>query len=151
MTQNSTLAFAIQPLSADDQSLSIVPVLDGIHLTRMIEEFERINELEPAGGYAGLVPKNFKIGPLDAYFMGQTDKDGYPYESAGYFLLGCSCGEVGCWPLTAKFSRAQDQMVWDCFRQPHRPARDYSSFGPFTFDLDQYRQAVGELTQRFPT
>ncbi len=31
---------------------------------------------------------------------------------------------------------------WGDFRQPHRPTRDYSAFGPFTFDARAYRTEV---------
>jgi hypothetical protein len=53
------LSFAIQPLDDHDETLSIVPVLDDIPLTRMIVDFERSHGFEPAGGYAGLVPTAF--------------------------------------------------------------------------------------------
>jgi len=144
----TTLSFAILPLGDGDETPSIVPVLDGIQLTAMIEDFERSHGYEPLGGYAGLVPTAYKYGPLDLYFMGETNKENY--DKTGYYLLGCSCGEVGCWPLTARISRIDNQVVWDQFCQPHRPTRDYSSFGPFTFDLNQYHRVVTELALKFP-
>jgi hypothetical protein len=76
------LSFAIQPLDDHDETLSIVPVLDDIPLTRMIVDFERSHGFEPAGGYAGLVPTAFNYGPLDVYFMGETDRENF--ERAGY-------------------------------------------------------------------
>lgn len=142
------ISFAIQPLGEGDETPSIVPVVNGVHLTRLIEDFERARGFEPAGGYAGLVPTTFNYGPLDVYFLGQTEKE--YFEIAGYFLLGCSCGEVGCWPLNARISRLENRIVWDLFRQPHRQDRDYSTFGPFSFEFDQYRCAVEELASRFP-
>jgi hypothetical protein len=60
------------------------------------------------------------------------------------YLLGCQCGEVGCWPLTTRVTVNNNRVLWDSFRQPHRE-RDYSRFGPFVFDLDQYRNAVALL------
>jgi hypothetical protein len=144
----ASVSFAIQPLSESDGPSSIVPVLNGVYLTQLIEDFERAHGFEPAGGYAGLVPTFFNYGPLDLYFMGEADRE--YLDKAGYYLLGCSCGEVGCWPLTAKISQAQRKIVWDSFRQPHRPDRDYSPFGPFEFDLDQYRREVVALVSKFP-
>src|ERR1700751_5540024 len=91
---------------------------------------------------AGFVPTAFNFGRLDVYFIGETNWE--YFEKAGYYLLGCSCGEVDCWPLTARISKTQSQVVWDRFRQPHRLNRDYSSFGPFKFDLHQYRHAIVE-------
>ena len=142
------LDFAIEPLEPSSIALAITPVLDGIRLTQMIEEFERERGYEPAGGYAGIVPAHFKFGPLDQYFLAATGKD--YFEVGGHYVLGCTCGEVGCWPLNAKISVSHDSVVWDRFRQPHRPDRNYSGFGPFTFKFEQYSQAIAELASRFP-
>lgn len=143
------LSFAIQPLCKGDETPSIVPVVNGIHLTRLVEDFERAADFEPIGGYAGLVPTAFNFGPLDVYFLGQTHEQ--LFELGGYFLLGCSCGEVGCWPLNARITQLDDQIIWDQFRQPHRRERDYSSFGPFRFERDRYQQSVIELASSFPS
>ena len=40
-------------------------------------------------------------------------------------------------------------LVWDGFRQPRRPERDYSNFGPFIFGERQYREAVAALDVEF--
>jgi hypothetical protein len=148
MELTSVLSFAIQPLDEQDETLSIVPVLNGIPLTRMIVDFERSHGFEPAGDYGGLVPTWFNYGPLDVYFLGEANRENF--ERAGYYLLGCSCGEVGCWPLTARISKTPSQVIWEHFSQPFRQERDYSSFGPFGFDLDQYTRAVAELASKFP-
>lgn len=47
-------------------------------------------------------------------------------------LLGCECGEPGCWPLMARVEVGAEQVAWSDFEQPHR--RDnwaYAGFGPF--------------------
>jgi hypothetical protein len=36
-------------------------------------------------------------------------------------------------------------VVWEAFKQEHRPERDYSQFGPFVFDAKHYRDAVAKL------
>ena len=59
--------------------------------------------------------------------------------------LGCQCGEWGCWPLETRLRLADGVVTWDSFRQPHRPKRDYSGFGPFRFDEQQYRDAVFDV------
>jgi hypothetical protein len=40
-------------------------------------------------------------------------------------------------------------VVWDRFKQPHRPERDYSLFGPFVFNAAQYSMAANEIQARF--
>ncbi len=66
------------------------------------------------------------------------------------YLLGCTCCEVGCWPLKARISKTETGVVWTAFEQPHRKGRNYSGFGPFTFDIQQYREAVNAIASRFP-
>jgi hypothetical protein len=71
-------------------------------LPEMIASFEREHHFEPAGGYGGLIPEWFKYGPLDRYFLGDFDRDSYFARMDRVYLLGCQCGEVGCWPLIAR-------------------------------------------------
>jgi Serine-pyruvate aminotransferase/archaeal aspartate aminotransferase len=149
MNRISVLSFDIHPIEERDSPLSVIPVVDGIPLTRIAEDFERERGFEPAGGYGGLLPDVFRYGPLDAYFLGQTDQENF--DRGDYYLLGCSCGEVGCWPLTARISRTATSFIWDKFRQPFRPERDYSNFGPLTFELNQYLVTVKELALKFPS
>lgn len=141
----AVLSFLIEPLANHDSVLTLTPVVDGTPLTALVEAFESEHGLTPAGGYGGLVPEFFKYGPLDRYFMGEPE--GALWKD-GQYLLGCSCGEVGCWPLEAKIQREGETIVWKEFAQPHRPARDYSVFGPFVFDLKQYSEKLAEMVQR---
>jgi hypothetical protein len=140
------LSFAFVPLSQEDAVLSIVPLVDGVRLTDLIGEFERARSFEPAGGYAGLVPSNFNFGPLDHYFMAASTELN---PRNRHYLLGCQCGEVGCWPLEAQIIMTERQISWEDFKQPFRQERDYSSFGPFRFDLMQYSHAVNEMAAEF--
>jgi hypothetical protein len=76
------------------------PVVDGRPLTELVTEFESRQGHSPAGDYAGLVPDHFRFGNLARYFLGQEDGQ---WPKPGYArLLGCDCGEVGCWPLEAR-------------------------------------------------
>lgn len=63
-------------------------------------------------------------------------------------LLGCECGDWGCWPLMARIRVAHGKVIWDDFVQPHRPDRDYSGFGPFRFPEPDFRIAVLDLRAR---
>jgi len=38
-----------------------------------------------------------------------------------------------------------DTVIWDTFKQLRRPLQDYSDFGPFVFDAEQYTKAVVEI------
>lgn len=124
---------------------AVTPYVDGTSLVELVEVYERAKGyLDPAGGYGGLVPAYFKYGPLNEYFAGKS-KSEYWENLKGIYLLGCSCREVGCWPLIASVSHQGDTVTWTGFQQPFRPKRDYSKFGPFMFSRAQYEGAVNNL------
>jgi hypothetical protein len=142
MNKKERISFTIQPV---EQTLAITPAVDGTPLPEIIAAFEREQHFEPAGGYGGLIPAWFKYGALDRYFVGDFEKDSYFARINRVYLLGCECGEVGCWPLMARIKTEGEFVMWDSFEQPHRKERDYSGFGPFVFDAKQYREAVAAL------
>jgi hypothetical protein len=148
MQGTSTVSFAIRPLSDEEPVPSILPVVNGVPLTDLVAEFERAHQYEPAGGYAGLVPRFFRLGRLDEYYMGTRTEP--VFGNRGCYLLGCECGEAGCWPLEAHIVATGQHVVWEEFRQPFRSERDNSSFGPFRFELEQYRTSVIELAAALP-
>jgi hypothetical protein len=130
----------------EDGVIVITPRVDGVMLTTLVEQFESSHGLtDPAGGYGGLIPAFFRYGPLDQYFLGTSET--LASRPGRIFVLGCECGEVGCWPLTCLVNTEDSKITWQSFEQPHRPARDYSSFGPFAFDLAQYQEALRTLPE----
>jgi hypothetical protein len=132
---------------ADDQgSVAITPAIDGIALTALVTDFEHANGYsDPAGGYGGIIPAYFSYGPLDCYFRGKGGNQGESDRDSEIYVLACDCGEVGCWPLMASVVATERGYRWEGFRQPHRPNRDYSAFGPFEFERQQYEHEVDGL------
>jgi len=148
MLEISTLSFVIEPPEERAQYLSVTPVVNGVRLTKLVESYDlRIGNL-PAGGFAGLVRRSLNFGAWDHYFTAEAPSR--KIQRASVYLLGCICGEVSCWPLVARIVRDGELIIWDRFRQPNRPERDYSSFGPFRFEVDQYRQTVADLASADP-
>lgn len=93
-----------------------------------------------ASKYVGLPPPDiFLPSPL---LLGEPatyyDHD-YPGKIA---VLGCGCGDVGCWPLLVEISLRDDVVVWSGFEQPHRRAWRYDEMRPFVFDRAQYLSAL---------
>src|SRR5262245_9817806 len=119
----------------------VTPCIDGVLLTTLTEQFERGHGMtDPAGGYGGLIPAFFDHGPsLGQYFLGDFE--------VRIYVLSCDCGEVGCWPLTCIVDAGDSKITWHSFMQPHRPARDYSSFGPFVFERWQFEEALRGLPE----
>lgn len=122
--------------------LAVTPCVDGVPLA-----YERAKGYHLAGGYGGLIPENFNCGPLDEYLTG-TNKSDYWMKLTGIYLLVCTCGEAGCWPLIASVCQKDDTIRWGGFVQPHRRERNHSEFGPFTFSRAQYEEGVKGLLIR---
>ncbi len=134
----STLGFEI--VSIDGGAKALVPAVDGRPLTELVATYESQHGYKPAGGYAGIIPAYFDFGDLVRYYEAREDRQ---WPSAGHaWLLGCDCGEVGCWPLTARITVTGAEVMWSHFSQQHRPSRDYGGFGPFLFERVQYTTAV---------
>ena len=144
--QKDIVSFAFHPFGKSSRPVrAVVPHINGVPLIQLIDEFERAKKFEPVGGYGGLIPELFEYGPLEKYFFGEFDSGSYWSSLGGVYVLGCECGEVGCWPLQCRIGAHGDDVIWNEFCQPHRKTRDYSGFGPFVFDGAQYREALVKL------
>jgi hypothetical protein len=128
---------------APDSARELLPYIDNVSLVDLVSGYEQAAGYDVPGAYAGIVLDHFNFGDLTAYLTGHPDS-AYWAERGVIALLGCDCGEVGCWPLEACVLIGDDLVTWRGFAQPHRPTRDYGSFGPFTFRRSQYERAVRE-------
>jgi hypothetical protein len=124
----------------------VVPVIDGRDLTDMIHEYER--RFQGPTGYGGILIGGFYLGAgsLLDYFMGRRDSP--VRESGTIAALGCSCGDVECWPLYTKVDADDARVRWSSFRQPYERERDYGGSGPFVFDRGEYERALEDATAR---
>jgi hypothetical protein len=139
----NTLSFHFAEIEGG--ALSITPCIDGKPLSSLIAEFEAANGYtDPAAGYGGLAPDYFNYGPLLPYFCADAGNQGDSDRNEEIYVLGCECGEVGCWPLMTSVTRLGTGYQWSAFRHPYRPQRNYEGFGPFTFERHQYENAVRE-------
>ena len=145
MRQRATLSFAVQPFEG---TFSVTPMVNASLLSQLASVFEVEHHFEPAGGYGGLIPSWFNYGDLHSYFLGGSQPESYFGKMGSIYILGCECGEVGCWPLVCRVHKSTDEVIWDSFQQPHRPERDYSKFGPFLFERQQYHDALSALNRK---
>lgn len=113
-----------------------MPCIDSQPLAALVAAFETARNFDVQGGYTGVIPRgrpwNRVVFPAEFVLadpvFGRTG-DG------SVILLECMCGVEGCWPLLGRVRLSDATVIWDDFCQPHRPARDYTGFGPFTFDI----------------
>jgi hypothetical protein len=105
-----------------------------------------------AGNYHGLEPDG--VVPPSRHFLGEPTSSIYRYGDR-IQILGCACGEPGCWPLVCRIETTEELVSWFDFEQPQRSGRSgphprwrYEGFGPFEFSRKQYESALAELAQR---
>jgi hypothetical protein len=140
----STLAFDVRHRDEHNGLAEVVPVVDDTELTDLIHAFEKETGFETRDvSYGGLIPGNFRFGPMAGHFLAM--EGAFVNEERKVPLLGCDCGEWGCWPLLALVTVGGDRVTWSRFEQPYRRERDYSGFGPFHFDRRQYGHALADL------
>jgi len=134
----STVGFVVRVRADLNDIAEVVPTVDGVELTTLAHAFENDAGMETRDvSYGGLIPANYRFGLMSRHFLGG--------ESGKVPLLGCDCGEWGCWPLLAVVTVTDDEVVWSDFEQPHRATRNYENFGPFRFGRSQYEDAAGGL------
>ena len=79
---------------------------------------------------------------LEQYYLG-NDEACWGVDENKTEILGCNCGNAGCWPLLCKISIQGNKVIWSEFEQPHRDDDwDYSNFEGFVFDKQQYLNAI---------
>jgi hypothetical protein len=114
-----------------------------VDILREVELPFRAQEGKPrlADKYVGLPPEHvFLPSPR---LLGEPVMY-YDYDSSqGKIpILGCGCGDVGCWPFWISIKLRDDVVIWDDFEQPHRRAWRYDEMRPFVFDRAQYLSAL---------
>ncbi|MEQ8145942.1 hypothetical protein [Streptomyces sp. OP7] len=130
-------------LRGDGGPIVVVARIDGAPLTELIDAYEITAGMRPAGdAYGGLIPEFFRFGPMQDHFLGLSTNAMGPKTP----VLGCECGEWGCWPLMARITATADLVTWEGFEQPHRKTRDYAAFGPFQFGRRHYDDALRALS-----
>ena len=118
---------------------TIDSAVNGRPLADLAAEVERAYDWSLAGAYGGLPP--YVVRSIHHY-LGRPRATWF--EDGDTVLLGCDCGEWGCWPLTAKVLVMHDTVRWSGFRTGHRDW-DLGDLGPFEFARDDYERALFAL------
>lgn len=111
-------------------------------LARVVEMPHAVAESTPklAGDYAPLALSD--INSDRNHFLGHPVVTWF--EDGDTVLLGCPCGEWGCWPLTVRVDVNESSVRWHTFRNGHREW-DLSALGPFVFDRLEYEAALAAV------
>jgi hypothetical protein len=143
MKKLDTISFRIENNPSFD-AIEVRPIINGVELIELVLGYESAQKFSPAGGYGGIVPDFFSYGPLATYYRGENDIEFWK-DMGGIYVLGCDCGEAGCWPLACSSRANNGTITWSQFSQPHRPEWDYSGFGPFVFDEFAFEESTQAL------
>ena len=98
-----------------------------------------------AGAYAGLPPE---IVFLPSRHLLDRPDALYSEDDSRVHVLGCECGEPGCWPLAVHVDVRDHEVVWRDFHQPHRGPEakagcwKYDAMPEFRFDRKSYERAL---------
>ena len=101
----------------DSAPIGIVPMIDGSSLVDLVGQYEASRGWEPAGGDDGLVPNHY-FGDLTAYYLGANHVTGLGLKQSRIQVLGCNCGDAGCWPLQTTIDILPTMVTWSDFSQP---------------------------------
>ena len=117
--------------------------IDGWDLIERLREIElptaiAQNRESIAGDYQGLPPEAWQELPTVGDPTGPRA------------VLGCTCGEAGCWPMLVRITHEPDVVVWSDFDGSIGPVEVYASLGPYTFPRHEYDAAVARVLARLP-
>ena len=112
--------------------------IDGHPFLEMVREFESSFAKDLAGSYANIYFRDY----TEDFLLGRCPEYGARDDKTE--LLGCICGCRGCWPLAVRIRVEAQTAIWEDFEQPHL-TWNYAGFGPFTFDLAQYKSTIGKI------
>jgi hypothetical protein len=121
---------------------TIVPHIGGTPLPDLVRKAElpfarREGKPHLAGSYAGLSPD--EVRRPSRHFLGEPVLSWF--GDGDTVLLGCVCGDWGCWPFTAVVTVTDDAVTWSGYRTGHRDW-DYRELRDLTFDRCQYEEAL---------
>lgn len=133
----------------DDPAKGIVDAVNvfvnGRNLVDVLREVElpfatREGKPDLAGSYVGLPPEEVIL-PSPRLLGEPTTYYDHDSTEGKIAVLGCICGDPGCWPFRVRIALRDDVVIWSGFEQPHRSWR-YEEMRPFLFDRAQYLSAL---------
>jgi len=153
------IEFISRPFRDGDRDSGIQIKINGRDLVELVRAVEnpfayKEGHASLSGAYAGL-PPNDDTCPPSKHFLGEPSYAVYRYEGKTQ-VLGCECGEPGCWPLFCLIEAGLTRVTWSQFEQPHRTVKRsklpwrYDELGPFEFNRDQYEHALETLRRGSP-
>jgi hypothetical protein len=89
-------------------------------------------------------------GRVIEHFLGDPGSHMYCGPREKTVLLGCTCGDAGCWPLMARIEVTATEVRWNDFEQPHRREWSHAGLGPLAFSREHYMRELDEAATSAP-
>lgn len=134
------LCFAIENIVQFGENKQVVQILiNEKNIIKRLKNYELTfakeeNNPSLAGSYQGLSPQIL----LNNLSNTQNGKK---------VILDCVCGAEDCWALAVEVEKNNAQVIWKSFYQTRRSWWDYSNFGNFVFEIENYEQELQKLEQ----
>lgn len=106
-------------------------MVNQVGLIQLVGAFEKKFDASLAGSYDWLTASELTPQNL----LGE--KSNISDDGPRIAVLGCECGEMGCWPLLVTIEARNNVVLWKEFENGHRDW-DYKGFGPFQFLRSEY-------------
>ncbi|RUT46595.1 hypothetical protein EJP82_12155 [Paenibacillus anaericanus] len=143
-----SIQFKVEHSQEDDYEILNIYINDE-NLIEFIKRFEMQFQPNIAGGYEGL-NINF-ITDICEHFSGELNENDLFNYGGKTQILGCNCGEPGCWPLVVKITVKDQHIIWSDFEQPHRSEEseggfwNYSQVAPLEFNRKVYEEQLKSI------
>jgi len=127
---------------------TVVPYVNGEPLPDLLRRVElpsarRDGQADLAGSYAGLPDDGIRW--PSRHYLGEPVLSWF--DDGDTVMLGCTCGDWGCWPFTARVTVDHGTVTWSGYRHGHRDW-DYDSLRDLTFALGPYEAALRATARR---
>jgi hypothetical protein len=145
MRDVNEVEFRVVERELADEAARVVGIwVDGVSLAELARRVElpfaeADGKPDLAGAYEGLAAGDDILWP-SRHFLGEPRLSNF--DEGDTVLLGCVCGDWGCWPLVADVAVVEDSVTWSRFRNGHRHTWDLEDLGPFVFSRPEYEAAL---------
>lgn len=144
-----------------DSMLGIVPYIDGVPITDLIDEYEDTKSQSDDNPSVSLQNQEQESVPWKSersndwaisyhdinHTLHQTVLDS-PLESGkDVIILVCGCGESGCSRTSVDMQVSESHVTWSNLRTWISSYQPYENFGPWIFDRIQYEQACKKIVK----
>jgi hypothetical protein len=123
------------------------------NLIDILKDYEKQFGENNPGKYDGICIYYFDDIDIIKHFMGEADKKNILNYTGKTQILGCTCGEPGCWPFLIKINISGNVIIWNEYEQPFRSKKrcgekywNYSNLKALKFNRVEYENKLKNIS-----